>query len=306
MKRRSFIRKAGLSAAAAATVGKAMAYNAHESRTSTGESLTGKPDEGAIRIAVVQQAGNPGQVEENRNKALAFARKALEQKADAILFHEEMLVGYVDNLRDLAEPADGPTTKAFQELLLGTDSLIIYGLTEKNGNDYHISAPIVSAKGLVANYRKAHLWWRAEGLRHEPTFYKPGNELITFDVKGHKCGVMICYDGGFPEMARSYANLDCSVLFWMNNRRNRAHREVRDLAFGNSLYMPTSCCCGLNERGLFCEGASNITGPEGELISELWNDEGIVMADIYPEKAFELREKNYKYKGLRSDLYYYK
>jgi predicted amidohydrolase len=306
MQRRSFIKKAGMGAAAAGAFGRAMASGDQTSRSVKPNHPDGDPEAGAMRVAVVQQEGNPGQVEENRNKALAFARQALDLKADAILFHEEMLVGYVENLKELAEPADGPTTKAFQELLKGTDARIIYGLTEKAGENYHISAPIVSADGLVANYRKAHLWWRAEGLRHEPTFYQPGNELVTFEVKGHQCGIMICYDGGFPEMARSYANLGCSVLFWMNNRRSRAHREVKDLAFGNSLYMPTSCCCGLNERGLFCEGASNITGPGGELISELWNDEGIVMADIYPEKVFALRENNYRYKGLRSDLYYYK
>lgn len=265
----------------------------------------GEPAEGAVRIAVVQQEGNPGHVEVNRNKALAFAREAMEQKADAILFHEEMLVGYVENLKELAEPVDGPTTRAFQELLRGTDSKVIYGLTEKDGEDYYISAPIVSGEGLVDNYRKTHLWGWAPGLRHEPTFYKPGNRLVTFDVKGHKCGIMICYDGGFPEMARSYANLGCSILFWMNNRRSRGHREVKDLALSNSLIMPTACCCGLNEAGLFCEGGSNITGPKGELITEIWEKEGVILADVYPDKVPGIRDKNVKYKGLRSDLYYY-
>ena len=116
---------------------------------------------------------------------------------------------------------------------------------------------------------------------------------------------MICYDGGFPEMTRSYANLDCSILFWMNNRRSRGHKEVKDLARRNSIYMPTTCCCGLNERGLFCEGGSNITGPKGELITEIWDKEGLIIADIYPGTVGEIREKNYMYKGLRKDLYYY-
>ena len=68
-----------------------------------------------VKIAVVQQAGQPGQVEANRQKAVGFAAQALEQGADAILFHEELLVGYVDNLRELAEPVDGPTTQAFRK-----------------------------------------------------------------------------------------------------------------------------------------------------------------------------------------------
>ena len=84
----------------------------------------------SFRIAIVQQDGNPGQPDENRSKALDFAAQALAQGADVILFHEELLVGYTHDLRQLAEPADGPTTHAFQSLLSGTESLIIYGLTE--------------------------------------------------------------------------------------------------------------------------------------------------------------------------------
>ena len=69
----------------------------------------------SLRIAVVQQNANPGKPEENRNKALRFAKQALDQGADVILFHEELLVGYVNNLRQLAEPVDGTTTRAFQD-----------------------------------------------------------------------------------------------------------------------------------------------------------------------------------------------
>ena len=71
------------------------------------------------------------------------------------------------------------------------------------------------------------------------------------------------------------------------------------------MIIPTSCCCGLNERGEKCEGGSNITGAEGELIIEIWDKEGIIIADVYPEKVPQIREKNYRYKGLRPDVYYY-
>jgi (R)-amidase len=216
-----------------------------------------------------------------------------------------LLVGYVNNLRDLAEPVNGPTTRAFQKLLKGKDALIIYGLTEKDGNDFYISAPVVSEKSILANYRKTHLWWNDEGLRHEPTFYKPGNKLVTFNVKGHKSGVMICYDGDFPEMTRSYANLGCSMLFWLNNRGSRGHNEVKDLAYRNSMIIPTACCCGLNERGYSCRGGSNITGAKGELIEEIWDEEGIIYADVSPGDVAEIRKKNPWYTGLRPDVYQY-
>ena len=85
----------------------------------TGFSQSAPKPAKALRIAVVQQDGNPGEVDAIKKKALGLAAKALAQKADVILFHEELLVGYVQNLKELAEPADGPTTNAFQKLLSG-------------------------------------------------------------------------------------------------------------------------------------------------------------------------------------------
>ena len=307
MKRRSFIKDASLGAAVIGSFGSASVFGRSEEGKQSKTMLLQEKTSGknSVRVAVVQQAANPGGVEENREKALRSVTKALEQKADVILFHEEMLVGYVDNLRDLAEPVNGATSQAFQKLLKGTDALVIYGLTERDGDDYYIAAPVVSADGVIAHYRKCHLWWFAKGLRYEPGYYKAGNKLVTFDVKGFKSGIMICYDGDFPEMTRSYANLGCSMLFWMNNRKSRGYDEVKKLAENNSMIMPTACCCGLNERGEECSGGSNITGPKGELLKEIWHNEGILIEDVYPETVTEIRKNNPWYTGLRSDVYYY-
>ena len=262
-----------------------------------------KKEAGALRIAVVQQNHNPGKPEENRAKALKSAAAAIQHGADVVLFHEEMLLGYVKDPHQLAEPLDGPTTRAFQKMLHGKTALIIYGLTEKDGDNYYISAPVVSAKGVVANYRKTHLWWKSTGMRHEPSNYQPGNRLVTFDAKGTRCGIMICYDGDFPEMTRSYANLNCAVVFWLNNRRSRGHDEVKALADQNSMIMAACCCCGIDEQGRKCGGGSNITGPDGKLITEIWDREGIIYADVRPGLALAARVENPWYKGRRPELY---
>jgi predicted amidohydrolase len=256
-----------------------------------------------VKIAVVQQNTVPGAVEQNRARALIHARDALAHGAQIVLFHEEMLVGYVSNLRELAEPVDGPTTRAFQSLLQGADTLVLYGLTEREGEDCYIAATLVGQQGVVANYRKTHLWWDASGLRHEPTFYRPGNRLVTFDVQGHKSGVMICYDGDFPEMTRSYANLGCTMLFWMNNRESRGPQEVRHLARWNAMIMAVSCCCGPDEEGRHCPGGSNITDSDGRVLAEIWDREGIIYADVDPGSVPAARAASPWYTGRRPDLY---
>jgi len=117
---------------------------------------------------------------------------------------------------------------------------------------------------------------------------------------------MICYDGDFPEMTRSYANLGCAMVYWMNNRGSRGHEEVKELANSNSMIMSVSCCCGENELGNKCRGGSNITGPKGELIAEIWDEEGIILGDVYPNRVEQIRKDNPLYNGLRPELYYYK
>lgn len=261
------------------------------------------PNDRSIHIAVVQQETKPGAVEENRAKAIHFAREALRNNADLILFHEALLVGYVPNIHELAEAADGSSTRAFQELLQGTDALVAYGLIEKDGKDFFTSAVVVGADGIVARYRQTHLWWRAKGVRYEPTFFRPGDELVTFDVKGHKTGVMICYDGDFPEMTRAYANLGCTMLLWLNNRGSRGHREVLPLVRANTIIMATSCCCGKNEAGNACGGGCNITDKDGSLLTEIWDKEGIIYADVDPSTVLSARNENPWFRGQRQDLY---
>jgi len=262
-----------------------------------------------IKIAVVQQDASPGMVDENRAKALKFASEALDNKAEIILFHEELIVGYTPKVHELAETVDGPTTQAFKKLLKtkNSQSLIIWGLTEKAADGFYISSPVVSAQGVVANYRKTHLWANLDGppygLRHEPKFYKAGDKLSTFEYKGYRCGLMICFDGDYLEMHRSYANLGCAMLFWMNNRTERSYKSSKDAPNRNSIITAVSCCCGIDEKGTHCPGSSHISNEKGKLLAEIRNSEGIIYAEVDPDKALSLRKENPWFKNQRPELY---
>ena len=135
MKRRTFLRQATFAGAALASSNGISTREAKTGIQNHHKWKNGPSGKDPVRVAVVQQDGNPGEVEANLRKALGFAEEALAQHADVILFHEELLVGYDKDLRSLAEPVNGASTKAFQKLLKGTGSIIIYGLTEKDHNE---------------------------------------------------------------------------------------------------------------------------------------------------------------------------
>ncbi len=257
-----------------------------------------------MKLAVVQQNHNPGRPDENRQKAIFAADEALRQGCDLILFHEELLTGYCMSAREMAETADGKTTQLFQQLLKGTQSCIIYGLTERDGDNYYISAPVVMKDGLVALYRKTHLYGNKSGLRNEKNFFTPGNHFVMFSHLGVKIGLLICYDGDFFESVEYYRKKDCQLVLWMNNRESRGPEDlVRDHAVRNSMIMAVSCCCGTDELGISCPGGSCIVNQHGMVLGEIWNREGILFAEIDPSGIEIERKKNPWINDRRGDLY---
>jgi predicted amidohydrolase len=43
--------------------------------------------------------------------------------------------------------------------------------------------------------------------------YTPGNQLVTIDLKGIRCGFLICYDSCFPEMYNVYRHRGVELMF---------------------------------------------------------------------------------------------
>ena len=52
-------------------------------------------------------------------------------------------------------------------------------------------------------------------------------------------------------------------------------------------------------------GGSNITGSKGELIDEIWDKEGMIISNVYPDQVSNIRNENPWFKGQRPDVYYY-
>ena len=257
-----------------------------------------------MKIAVVQQNHAPGEGESNLKKALASVKKALDAGADVILLHEEMLYGYHEKGVFRTEPKDGPSMQAFRNALRGTEALAVYGYTEQDGERKHISVNAVTAEGLLATYRKNHLWKMGIGLRDETVSYTPGDGLRMIEFMGAKIGFLICYDGDFPEMFRAYAKAGCDLVLWSNNRESRGPEDrCRQAAIDNSIFVATSCCTGIDEQGIFCPGMSNVVAPGGKVLAEITGCEGMIFAEIDPAEAREHRKTNPWYQGARFDLY---
>ncbi len=136
-----------------------------------------------------------------------FIEEAASQKADLVVLPETLTVtglAYVDS----AEPIPGPSTAYFGELARKHKLHIVAGLVEREGHLIYNVAVLIGPDGrLIGKYRKVAL------PRTEiEAGVAPGHDYPVFDTRFGKVGMMVCYDGFFPEVARQLSNRGAEVI----------------------------------------------------------------------------------------------
>src|SRR5699024_7950881 len=147
-----------------------------------------------MNIAVAQFEPKDGDKPYNLSTIEKLTKKAKEQEADLISFHEMSVTAYTftkdlswDELTGLAEPVPGGNS--VQELMRISDDYnipVLAGLLEKEDDKIYNTYVVVSGNELLAKSRKLHPFINEH--------LSPGNEYVVFDLMGWKCGILICYD----------------------------------------------------------------------------------------------------------------
>src|SRR5690606_2695577 len=112
-----------------------------------------------------------------------------------------------------AEALDGEFVHTLTALAADYAVVIVAGLVEKaDGRRVHNAVVAVRGDGILAVYRKQHLY-DAFG-QTESDWVEPGElgEAATFELGGLRFGLMTCYDLRFPEVARTLVDAGADVL----------------------------------------------------------------------------------------------
>ena len=124
---------------------------------------------------------------------------AAQQRADLVVLPETITcTGNGLSYFDAAEPIPGPSTEYFGELAKKHALHLVVGLVERDAPLMYNTSVLLGPDGaLIGKYRKVAL------PRTEIEMgVAPGHEYPVFDTKLGKIGMMVCYDGFFPEVAR--------------------------------------------------------------------------------------------------------
>ena len=173
---------------------------------------TAPPPGRRVRLATVHFRPQGGvSPAENCRMFAPLIEKAAKQQADLVVLPETLTYyGLGKDYADVAEPIPGPSTEYFGKLAQEHDMYIVAGLIERDRHLVYNVAVLIDPEGRVAGkYRKVCLpRGEAEGG------IAPGSEYPVFDTRFGKVGMMICYDGFFPEVARELTNRGAEVIAW--------------------------------------------------------------------------------------------
>jgi predicted amidohydrolase len=180
----------------------------------SGVALTeaGPPPPRKVRLATVHFKPQGGKTpQDNCRMYEPFIAEAARQKADLVVLGETLTyVGLGKKYAEVAEAVPGPSTDYFGRLAKKHDLYVVPGLLERDGHVVYNVAVLIGPDGeVVGKYRKVCLP-RSEiegGVA-------PGSDYPVFPTRFGRVGLMVCYDGFFPEIARELSNRGAEVIAW--------------------------------------------------------------------------------------------
>ena len=240
-------------------------------------------------IACVQMDVSLGQPEKNTQQIIQKLEQAAQKGARLIVFPECAITGYSFSSRqqalDVATPLDSLHIYAIQKACSRLNVFAVVGTAERAGETLYNTAVLLGPNGLVDRYRKTHLPWM--GLDR---FTTAGTEPYrVVDLGGLRLGMLICYDGSFPETCRSLTLLGADLVVLPTNWPEGAICVVRHLVAARALenHIFHAVCNRVGEEGGFhFLGQSRIATPGGEYIAISEDDQpAILFATIEPALA---------------------
>ena len=245
----------------------------------------------------------------NTAKACVMIAEAAAQGTDLVVLPELFSTGYQLNIvgpriSELAEPVDGPTVRALQEAASKAGCYVIAGLAlthELPGVPFN-SAVLIDRTGSVAGvYDKQHLW------ALERFYFRSGCESPVFDTDFGRIGIMICYDMGFPEVARMLTLQGAEIVVcpsaWCEEDHDVWNINAPARALENTVFVAAVNRYG-REDDLYMGGHTLMCGPRGAVLAELPDEaEGVLHVEIDLDDVVRNRVSSPYLRDRRPDLY---
>jgi len=185
--------------------------------------------------------------------------EAARRQADLVALGETLTyAGTGSSYAECAETIPGPSTDYFGELAKQHALYVVCGLIERDQHQLFNVAILVGPDGKMAGkYRKVCL--------PDGEFDKgisPGDDYPVFDTRLGKIGMMICYDGFFPEVARELSNRGAEIIAWPVWGCNPDQARAR--ACENHVYLVSSTYEDVSRNWML----TGVCGQDGRVLTQ--------------------------------------
>jgi predicted amidohydrolase len=249
----------------------------------------------AIQIAPVPGPLTAASVHANIAKALDFIERCVTSTgAELVVLPETVTTGFTpgispEALWDLIDGVPGRTTKPFADLAARLGIYLVqatYERGERRGEVFNSSILIGPSGEILGRYRKTHPFFTE--LRSRGGWVTPGDQVAVIDTELGKIGMIICFDGDYPELSRIQALLGAQII-----ARPSAFLRSADIweltnrarAYDNHVFVIGANAVGADPAGVLYFGNSMIVTPIAEVIARAATHEGWVSARLDPETA---------------------
>lgn len=235
---------------------------------------TTAPPPRTARLAAVHFRPSGGKTpEDNRRMYEPLIAEAARRKADLVVLGETLTYPGLDRkYHEVAEPIPGPSTEYFGRLAKEHNLYIVPGLLERDGDLVYNVAVLIGPDGaVVGKYRKTCL------PRGEvEAGIAPGSDYPVFPTRFGKVGLMVCYDGFFPEVARELTNRGAEVIAWPVWGCNPLLARAR--ACENHVYLVSSTYEDVSRNWMI----SGVFDHAGEVIAQAkdWGQVAVAEVDL--------------------------
>jgi deaminated glutathione amidase len=250
-----------------------------------------------ITAACVQLAPEPGPVgraavQAATERAAGWVGRCVEATgADLVVLPESATTGYhpgtdADTLWDAVSEIPGPVTDPLAEAARAHGVHLVWGTYERGPERGQVfnSAVVIGPTGDVLGvYRKTHLFIAER--EEAGGWAQPGDATLVVDTDLGRIGVIVCYDGDFPELTRALAVQGAEVVV-----RPSAFMRSADIweltnrarAYDNHTFVVATNAVGRDPGGLLYFGNSMLVGPTAQVLARGTSQEQWVSARLDP------------------------
>ncbi len=237
-----------------------------------------------MRVGVVQMQVVDGDAAANLRHAEALIN--VHPGAALYVLPELWTTGYAHSCWPAVAQEHTPAIcQALQSLAQSSHAWIAGSMISRNENQQLVNRLWVFSPDGAAPifYDKGHLFEPMD----EHLYLVAGKRRIRCSIGGVETALSICFDLRFPEMYRrdavEGAEMFLVVSEWPHPRSEALRTLARARAMENQAYLVLSNRVGPADDGtIFC-GGSMVVGPDGSVLADAGDSEGVIFADIDAE-----------------------